>query len=357
MSLARKKLLLVDFHNLGDAVLTIPFLRGAVKSFHVTVLCRPGVESIYRLADLPLEVRSWTPPWKRSVTDLVRFYRDDIQGLPDGIKGPFEVGVGIWPDPRVFFLMKQLGVETVVSYDQSPVNRYGWYRPPLPLWWGGGHFYSAVGGMLKGCALLDKPLKKVRGQSHLDMWGDLARACGFEMDTGLPWLTPTEQANRKIQQALSEFFPQNRPFWVIHPTARVRNKQWPLERFRRLIEAFFLPRRIDVVVMTSRDEWTPEVGQLPVPVIQTGSLPECVALCMQSDGVVCHDSVISHLAAACGKPVISLFGTCYVSEFAPFRNEDLVVWDGNRGEKPHLDRGTLSVEAVARVCFKALEKE
>jgi heptosyltransferase-2 len=43
------------------------------------------------------------------------------------------------------------------------------------------------------------------------------------------------------------------------------------------------------------------------------------------DAVLCHDSFPAHLAAALGKPVVTIFGSGEPDWFAPFNNRQRVV--------------------------------
>lgn len=357
----KQKLLVADFHNLGDAVLMIPFLRGAVKIYEVTVLCRPASAEIFRLSGLPLRVVSLDPEWKRGISGLVRFLSGSSNGvgLPD-FEESYDVGVGIWPDPRVWLLMKRLAVQRVVGYDFHPVNRYGWYRPPMPVWWLGGHLLSGLGRLLAGRRLLDEALVKTRGQSHLNMWGDLARACGFEQKPDLPWFTVDEETAVSARQRISDASAEQgadhahaHGCWIFHPAARVANKQWPIEGFNQLYRDVFQPKGIPVLGICAPGEISLFRNVSSFPMVATDSVSEMAALLSQSSGVVCHDSVVAHLGAALGIPVVALFGTCYVTEFAPFRNEEWVAWDGNRQEKPNLSLQGLPVSEVAAMVEKA----
>ena len=45
----KSRLLVVELHHLGDAVMSLPFVRGAQQRFEVHVLCRPATRAVYEL--------------------------------------------------------------------------------------------------------------------------------------------------------------------------------------------------------------------------------------------------------------------------------------------------------------------
>ena len=59
--------------------------------------------------------------------------------------------------------------------------------------------------------------------------------------------------------------------------------------------------------------------------IQTPDLSSLAAALNRADAVLCHDSLPAHLAAALGKPVITIFGSGEPDWFAPWNNRDRVV--------------------------------
>lgn len=347
---ARPRLLVVELHNLGDAVLSLPFLRGAVRRFEVYVVCRPAAVPVYQLARLDLKLIPWNPVWKEGLEGMVRLVTQPGEkwGPPELAAG-FDYGVNIWPDPRASIFMRSFGVRKNIGFTMHPVNRYGWYRPPLPLWLGGGAFFYLLGGWKHGFPLLDVPLKKKRGESHLNMWGELANACGFDQDLSLPWISIPEEAVRGARKSLQDVGMGPVDPWILHPTARVSNKQWPAEGFRE-VAAYLKQKNIPVIAVVAESEWSDALESLSVPVLRCGSIEQLGAVLSLSRGVLAHDSLVSHLAAALGKRTVSLFGTCYVSEFAPFQNEEWVVWDGNTRERPNLTLESLPpAKVIARM--------
>ncbi|MFM8229921.1 MAG: glycosyltransferase family 9 protein, partial [Chthoniobacterales bacterium] len=70
-----------------------------------------------------------------------------------------------------------------------------------------------------------------------------------------------------------------------------------------------------------------------------------------SDAVVCHDSLPGHLAAALGKPVVTIFGSGEPDWFAPWANRERAVQKRVCPLHPCIDRcgmdSYLCLEAVS----------
>jgi ADP-heptose:LPS heptosyltransferase len=113
---------------------------------------------------------------------------------------------------------------------------------------------------------------------------------------------------------------------VVHPGSGSEAKRWPLENFAALLEALTAEPRVRIVVVTGYaeagvvDRLLPLLrGAKPVLAIDWPLRPTA-ALIAHAAVFVGHDSGLTHLAAAFGRPTVALFGPT-----------DPEVW-GPRGE-------------------------
>lgn len=123
-----------------------------------------------------------------------------------------------------------------------------------------------------------------------------------------------------LQQAL-------RPgYLVVHAPSMWRYKQWPVAHFRTLVGAL-LERGHQVVLTGSSAARDQEiVGQLrdlaPAPALldasQGISLPQVATLLAGARAYVGPDTSVTHLAAAVGTPVITLFGPTRPTAWGPW---------------------------------------
>jgi heptosyltransferase-3 len=106
------------------------------------------------------------------------------------------------------------------------------------------------------------------------------------------------------------------PMCVVHVPSMWRYKQWPIASYRELIAAL-VADGVQVVLTGGKGandrtlvDQVLDVAKAPdlIDACGTLSLPQVSALLRQSALYVGPDTSITHLAAACGTPVIALFG-------------------------------------------------
>jgi ADP-heptose:LPS heptosyltransferase len=109
----------------------------------------------------------------------------------------------------------------------------------------------------------------------------------------------------------------------VHTRARVPSKQWPVERWRELLGRQEVGEHFALIelVPPGMEPIAPAFARC----IPTPDLPALVEALQQADAVLCHDSLPAHLAAALGKPVVTIFGSGEPDWFAPWQNRKRVV--------------------------------
>lgn len=149
-------------------------------------------------------------------------------------------------------------------------------------------------------------------QSHLHCWEKIAGSLDVSCDYSEPWI--------KISAVAPQ---QGRPVLAVHAHARLPSKQWPMDRWRELVKSPQVTGRFDLleILPTGAEPVTPE----NVRKLHTPDLASLVSALQGADAVLCHDSLPAHLAAALGKPVVTIFGSGEPDWFAPWNNRDRVV--------------------------------
>ena len=89
----------------------------------------------------------------------------------------------------------------------------------------------------------------------------------------------------------------------------------------------------------------------PARRIHTPDLASLAAALHGADAVLCHDSLPAHLAAALGKPVVTIFGSGEPDWFAPWNNRDRVVQRRVCPLHPCIDRCGMD----RYLCLEAIE--
>jgi ADP-heptose:LPS heptosyltransferase len=324
----KPRLLIVELHHLGDAVMSLPLVRGARDKFEVHVLCRPATRAVYDLLADPPRVHSWEPPWGDDRT--CGAWRAVAAARNEGrVLRPlaFAAAVCVWADARAEILMAGTRAKRRIGFPMTHGNYYAadlpwrrnrrWLGRSLELLWQAAH---------PGRPLLTQWLhRESPRQSHLRAWEQIAGALGISCDYAVPWIkTPGARARGE------------RPVLAVHARARVPGKQWPPARWRELLASPAIAARWDLV------EILPPQAEAVTPAglrrQHTPDLASLVAALHGADAVLCHDSLPAHLAAALGKPVVTIFGSGEPDWFAPWHNRDRVVQQRVCPLHPCIDR-------------------
>ena len=311
----KPRLLIVELHHLGDAVMSLPFVRGAREKFDVHVLCRPATRAVYELLPEPPSLHSWEPPWGDGracgAWQAVAAARDEGRILRPL---EFAAAVCVWADARAQILMAETRAAQRIGFPMTHGNYYAadlpwrrnrrWLGRSLELLWQAAHF---------GRPLLTQSLhRESPRQSHLRCWEQIAEAFGVSCEYEVPWIRTPENSARS-----------GRPVLAVHAHARVPSKQWPPARWRELLASPAVADRFDVLEILPPNSAAVTAGEIRK--LHTPDLASLVSALHGADAVLCHDSLPAHLAAALGKPVITIFGSGEPDWFAPWNNRDRVV--------------------------------
>jgi ADP-heptose:LPS heptosyltransferase len=281
------------------------------------VLCRAASSAVYQLLAHPPIIHAWEPPWG----DDQPF--DLWQALAAARrKGrtlrmlSFDAAVCAWADARVEILMAETRATRRVGF---PMTRGNYYAAKLP-WRQRRRFFGRALEILWRALHPNTPLltqwlhRESPRQPHFRCWQQIAEALDVPYDVSVPWIAAKDNTAQQRGP---------RPVLAVHAHARLPSKQWPLHRWRELAAATPLTEKFEIVEILPEgaDPVTPD----KVRKISTPSLVSLVTALQGADAVVCHDSFPAHLAAALGKPVVTIFGSGEPDWFAPWNNRDHVV--------------------------------
>lgn len=317
------RLVVFELHHLGDAVMAIPFLRGAENIFRVTVLCREPVAQLLRECGLRCEIIAAAPGW----AGLVR------QASALALK-PADATACVWADTRAHILMALSGASQRVGF---PMTSGNYYAPEIP--WR--HRRLIIGHTLATVAnffhpLLTLPLSRnSSSQHHMQAWEQLAEALGFVPRYALPWISPPSTLDPAVVSFLD--CQHGRKIVILHPGGRLADKRWPL--FTDLAHRLAHSADIATVIIHPPGEPAPAPTGLSQIACGTPRWPKLLSVLQRADAVVCNDSVGAHLAAALGRPVVSIFGSGNPNWFAPWGNRHLAVVPEGKPLFPIIDHG------------------
>lgn len=130
---------------------------------------------------------------------------------------------------------------------------------------------------------------------------------------------------------------------VIHPGSGSPRKNWPLKRWRELIDRL-APEPLLIVLGEAEQAMRGEMQGLSshrIQIADTWPLPLLAAAISRCRMFVGHDTGVAHLAAAVGTPCVVLFGPTEPGIWAPYGENITVLKAGD-------DLGKLSVGDVVR---------
>lgn len=334
----KPRLLIVELHHLGDAVMSLPFVRGASARHEVHVLCRPSVAPVFRqLADAP-RLHEWEPPWaddrKCGAAAALRAARETGRRLKTE---NFDGAVCAWADARCGLLIAETRAARRVGFPMTHGNYYAadwpWRRKRRLL----GRVLEAAWKMTHPhFPMFTHALHRAGPtQAHIRCWEQIAQALNVSCNDAVPWVrTPSPP------EALAGFHNtcrrQRRQILAIHAHARLPGKQWPIAMWKQLLSLPETAARFSVIEIVPPGQ---EPLQMPGShIVSTPDIPALTAVLNTADAVLCHDSFPAHLAAALGKPVVTIFGAGEPDWFAPWGNRGRVVQQRGCPHHPYIDR-------------------
>ena len=354
----KPNLLIFELRMIGDAIMSLPFIRAAQEKYNVFVCCQPSVSEVFRLLLPEEQIIPWRPPW----IDEARQY-DIVQRKNAGMISVLQRLQSVraqtalcgWADTRVHVLMALTGAETRIGF---PMEKRNFYASELP--WRRRQIYigkgmNFLGGLCLCRELLTKKLhRNDYFQHHVEDWRQLAEELDLKWSTALPWFSaPAASLPANVSDWLQAARSQRQKIWLLHPGARTPERRWPMERFCALVEQTFVRQGIPLIVIDPMEsplprEWVP--GAL---IYRPGSLAEFFSLVSAVDCVVCNDTSVSHAAAALGKRVVCVFGPDLPQWLGPYHNLDLVVQNDVCPHRPCFDRCVMP----SYICLEAVTVE
>jgi ADP-heptose:LPS heptosyltransferase len=283
-------------------------------------------------------IHAWEPPWAdgrpcpgREALAAARTKGRILGSLE------FAEAVCVWADVRAHVFMAATGAPRRTGF---PVTRGNFYAPDIP-WrrhrrWLGRAYEILADALHPRRPLLAQALHRLSpAQSHAQSWEQIAAANGIECAYDIPWVDCPPPSERLAAFAAS-VRAQGRQVLAIHALARLPTKQWPEDRWRSLLARDDVRRRFALLEIHP-DSQAP-CGFEGALTVATTDFPSLASALASADAVLCHDSLPAHLAAALGRPVVTIFGSGEPDWFAPWGNRDRAVHRRACPMHPCIDR-------------------
>ncbi|MFN3330367.1 MAG: glycosyltransferase family 9 protein, partial [Pyrinomonadaceae bacterium] len=132
-------------------------------------------------------------------------------------------------------------------------------------------------------------------------------------DRPLSQLAVQDGVRKTLFEKISKVFDFSRHIALIHPSATLETKKWPIGNFARLAEFLYEIGLQPIAVGSREDEELLkrlcEACRIPLITTSELTLPETVALAKEAVIFVGNDSGIAHIAAAMQTPLVVIFGS------------------------------------------------
>jgi heptosyltransferase-1 len=292
-----RRILIIKPSAIGDVVHALPILnllRRRWPEAHISWLITPGcaglLEGHPQIDELiPFDRKMFGKTWKSlaAARKLLAF------GL--ALRGrKFDLVI----DLQGLFRSGLLTIQTGAKYrvGSTSAREFGWvfctHLAPLNTW----------------------------DQHAVDRYLTIAEFLGLGTSP-VEFVFPTDDSDR---QFIANLLPGDEPFAVLLPTTHWESKRWPTDHFAALVQP--LKDRFGLRSVIAGD---PAAGALVIPnAINLGgktTLRQLVALLERASLVIANDTGPMHIAAALGRPLVTLFGPTSPIQTGPYKRMESVV--------------------------------
>lgn len=348
-----RKILVLEFWQIGDAIMAEPFLRRLRHRFpgaeivllckeHVRMLLAPsGVVDRFIIADIP-----WTAFDHKYAPR--RFREAGMLGLLRSLRRErFDLTIDARMDFRSNFLTYLIRARRRVGF--AAPGGYGLLTDAVPVTHESSHKVEDWLAMLA-------PLGDAAGAGTLQPITVHNSAPSLDID-------PDVQARADAKLAQLGFTGAGLLI-AVHPSASQPVRRWPLERFASVIAELVQRPDTTVAVFVGPDGYGSSLQDAGATCIGA-TLEELPAYLARCDLFVGNDSGPAHIAAAVGTPTVTIFGPQNADWYRPYGPHGTVVHITPMPCRPCFDRCTqpsnicltgIPASAVLAEVLGALEK-
>jgi heptosyltransferase-2 len=302
------RILVIEFCNLGDLAIIVPFLRNLRRSFpraHIALLVAAGFKAFLEGQGIVDEFIPVRVPWAEHFNHWRKY-------------NPFSPG---W-----LSLARSLLYLRKSHFDWAFSGRMD-IRDNLILWLSGASRrigYGLAGG---GSLLTDRVLPDLSRPHRTDIWLHLLEALGESPDRKLGGFRLTDADRASARAYLDNLGVPSDAFLIgVHPGARIATRRWGDDRFSEVA------RRILKESHSSHVLWFSEPGDSQPALLSERchavnlDLRSFLAVLSRCQLLVCNDSGPMHFANLLNVPVVAIFGPQRPEWFGPRGHQDLVVF-------------------------------
>ena len=293
---AIRRILVIEPKNIGDVVLTLPFLaqiKALCPDAEITFLANPFARQLFAGTDFVDEFIDTNLGWSERATrynplaynwkELLRLRRElPLQGYDLAFKCCMHI--------REHIVIGLSGARRRIAY--------------------------AFG--LGDSVLTDRVPVRDPNRHKVADWLELAAQVAPPVHAASPRLVVSQSEREWAAAYLSSRGIASTSTLVgVHPGASVPAKQWPLNRFHEVARTLTQRKDIRVLAFVDPAGYGASLGEIEGVVAAQVSLRQLMALIERCRLLVCNDSGPMHIAGALGVPTVAIFGTGINLWFAP----------------------------------------
>jgi len=312
-----KSILVVEYWNLGDLAILVPFLRNLRGSFpgaRIALLVNSNLQTFLQGQDLVDEFIPIRVPWAQHFSRWQKY-------------NPFS---GLWLP-----LLKAIWSLRGRNFDLAFSGRMD-IRDNLLMWLSGARRRVGYGIGGGGFLLTDRVGPELSRPHRTDLWLQLLKKSGVERTATAEKFHLSPESLSQARSLLADLnVPEGATIVGVHSGARIAIRRWGDDRFAEVAKDLLKDEDVHVL-------WFLE----PKALGQAPKLDRChevrlsfedfLAALSRCDLLVCNDSGPMHLAGLLRVPVVAVFGSTNP------------VWFGPQGP---LDRVVIRPEMWCRPCF------
>lgn len=319
-----KKILVIRRDNIGDLVCTTPAIR-ALRQHHPE-------------SRIDLLVNSYNAEVVTNNPDIDNLY------IYRKAKHERDIGVSkIWMDnTRLIRAVRKVGYDVAIGFNNGYSKRVARYVFLSGAKKRIGYLPKGKMSLFYNLAVdeLSEPVHEVISAFKL------LRPLGIDGEPPEMVVKPSALGVERVEDYLKSSGVDSRPLLAMHVSSRKPNNKWPKERFTGLARELISKSGVSIILLWSPgnkdnpyhpgdDEnamWIKNTvgdGLYPYP---TKSLGELIAALSLANIVICCDGGAMHIAAALGKPMVTIWGSTDKRRWAPWSVPHAILQKGSSAD-------------------------
>ena len=299
-----RRILVVEPKNIGDVVLTLPFLaqlRAVFPHSTTTLLANPNARMLLEGTGLVDEFIGTDLGWSEESTHynpLAYNWRELWRLKRELSARHFDLAFKACMHIREHIVLGLSGGKRRIAYAFGQGDR-----------------------VLTDAVVIDDPNRHKTAD-----WLHLLELFGGPVEIEKPRLRVSESERRwGAEYLLAKGISPTETIVGIHPGASVPEKRWPLDRFREIAETLTQRHGARVVAFVDPEGYGASLGEIDGVVTAQVGLRQLMALIERCELLVCNDSGPMHIAGALGVPTVAIFGSGINLWFAPLGDRHRLI--------------------------------